>query len=419
MKIYFSNTGCSAENVEFKRLVSLIGAEESLNPFDADVIIASFCGISTDAFEAIPDHMAVLKHVKEYISDIRIYVGGCAEGIVDLKARYNFIDGTFRRRHMVEDLAPYFDCDIEKNKDTPISFYNCVAIQSGCMRHCGFCKKAYMDMPLSSKPIDLVVRDVKDAISKGHPDILLLAENSTEYGLDFSDTVRLIDLLKVVIQIKGVKSVSITALCVDELSLPQNEELLNFIRDCDLINEVQIEIQSLIPEVRKNMRLSSSVEDVLRVLKELKGKHIVTNIMLGYPGETNRGFEQQLKLIEENELYYVQANMYDDTPLVYGHSFEQIPRTVTLQRVITLVNLIKRIRKKKVKELVESSKLEPVSCMYITENKWRVMGASTFINLDNGNFAIGDIVQARIEGVDKLVDIHDKDQALYLRGKII
>ena len=94
------------------------------------------------------------------------------------------------------------------------------------------------------------------------------------------------------------------------------------------IHQLQIEIQSLIPEVRKNMRLSSSVEEVLKILKLLEKKYIITNIMLGYPGETDSGFDKQLKLIEEHGLYYAQVNTYDDTPCVPAHNLEQIPKDI-------------------------------------------------------------------------------------------
>ena len=419
IKIYFFNSGCSAENLDFRRLLALTGAEESTNPFKADAIIANFCGISTDAFKIIPEYMAIFEGVKEIFPETRVYVGGCAEGIVDLKARYPFIDGTFGRRHMLEDLSTYFDYDVEKSKEMAVSFYNCVHIQSGCARHCGFCKKAYMDMTLNSRPIGLVIKDIKDAIANGYPDIVLLAENSTEYGFDLTGNVSLIDLLKAVIQVEGVKSILLTALCIDELSLPQNKELLQFIKECNLIHEVQIEIQSLIPEVRKAMKLTSSVEAVLRVLDELKGKRIITNIMVGYPGETDRGFDNELKLIEDNNIYYIQINKYDDTPLVYAHSLEQIPEIVVSQRMIRLASLIRKLRTEETKKLIETTRTKPVSCIFTTEKRWAVIGESAVVNLGKTNAAAGDIVKAKIIEIENLFNMQDPNQTLCLRGTIV
>ncbi len=363
--------------------------------------------------------MAIFEGVKEIFPETRVYVGGCAEGIVDLKARYPFIDGTFGRRHMLEDLSTYFDYDVEKSKEMAVSFYNCVHIQSGCARHCGFCKKAYMDMTLNSRPIGLVIKDIKDAIANGYPDIVLLAENSTEYGFDLTGNVSLIDLLKAVIQVEGVKSILLTALCIDELSLPQNKELLQFIKECNLIHEVQIEIQSLIPEVRKAMKLTSSVEAVLRVLDELKGKRIITNIMVGYPGETDRGFDNELKLIEDNNIYYIQINKYDDTPLVYAHSLEQIPEIVVSQRMIRLASLIRKLRTEETKKLIETTRTKPVSCIFTTEKRWAVIGESAVVNLGKTNAAAGDIVKAKIIEIENLFNMQDPNQTLCLRGTIV
>lgn len=417
MKLYFSNSGCSAERLDFNRILTATKAEESINPFGADVIIAHLCAISTDAFKTIPEQMSIFQGIKKNIPETKIFVGGCAEGLIDLKKRYPFIDGTFRRRKMVEDLAEYLSYNVEGVKEEPTNYYNAIHIQSGCMRNCGFCKKAYLDMPLTSRPINLVVNDIKKAVSEGHTDIMLLAENSTEYGIDLSENVRLIDLLKTVVEIEGVKAVRLTGLCIDELAMSQNDELLQFIKNCDKIFMVQTEIQSLIPEVRKNMRLTSSVEDVLRVLKELSGKHIITNVMVGYPGETTDGFENQLKLIEEENLYFIEFNKYDNTPLVYANSLEQVNPNLVSQRLIKLAETIKRLRRRKVKELVKATNQEPISCVYTTEKRLMVLGESALVSVGRDvNVSIGDIVKVKITGVENFFDMNDPSQYLCLEG---
>lgn len=416
MKLYFINSGCSSENLDFKRLLAIANAEQSSSPFEADVIIAHLCAISTDAFKEIPKYMSILKEIKKNFPETKIYVGGCASEIVDLKKRYHFVNGIFRRHHMIEDLAEQFGYNPESKSYIPENFCGAVRIQSGCMRNCGFCKKAYMNMEVKSSTIECVIADIKDAITDGYSDIMLLAENSTEYGIDFSSGERLIDLLKGVIQIQGLKALRISGLCIDELVMPKNRELLEFIRDCDRIYQVQLEIQSLIPEVRKAMNLTSSVEDVLSLLNELKNKCIITNIMVGYPEETEEGFNKQLELIKTNNLYYVQVNRYDDTPMVYGHSLKQINSETVSKRLTRFASVIREMREKKAKELIERTKNEAVNCLLTSEGRWIILGEMAHVNMKKKENCHGDIVKVKITEIESVFNMHDPYQSLYLKG---
>lgn len=127
---------------------------------------------------------------------------------------------------MIEDLSKYFGYDPKLDENLPINYYECVRIQTGCIRNCGFCKKGYLNMPLNSKTPDKVIADVKSAVSAGFHNIILLAENSTEYGIDLAVNVRLLDLLKSIVLIDEVTSLNVCGLCMDELAL--NPELVSF-----------------------------------------------------------------------------------------------------------------------------------------------------------------------------------------------
>ena len=418
MKVYFSNTGCSFENEDFLRFLALTNAQEADSIMEADVIIAHFCALSTESFQTIPPHMAVLNGMREFNAKVQLYVGGCAAEVLDLKTRYPFINGVFTRRRMVEDLAKYFNYSAEANKDISVNYYNCVRIETGCARHCGFCKQAYLKMPVQSKPIDRVLADVRDVVSKGHHDIVLFAENSTEYGLDLPGNIRLIDLLKEVVEIEGVEFIYISALCIDELVL--NPELVDYIRDCNKIYKVQLEIQSLIPFVRRNMRLTSTVDEVLEILDKFSKKHIIGNIMMGYPGETEGNFKKQLRLIEEHDLYYVQINEYDDTPMVYGHSFEQISKEIVHERCKKMLQLISRLRTNKAKEIKELSIKHPLDCIRTTSGKLELVGYSAIAEIGNvADCVSSQIIRVVIDDLKTVAGMFDYEQSLILGGKMV
>ena len=419
MKVYYSNNGCSIEGEDFFRFLRLSKNEKTDNIFSADIIISRFCGMSTESFEDIPQTMAFFKGMKTKNPKLKLFIGGCASEVVDLKKRYPFVDGVFRRRLMVEDLSSYFHYDPSADKNCPISFYNSVRIQSGCLRNCGFCKKGYMNMPLRSKPIDRVLQDIGYAVANNYRYINLLAENSTEYGLDLPEKVTLIDLLRHIENMPEITGLTIAGLCIDELV--SNNELVEFIKNSTKCFNLQLEIQSLIPRVRRNMRLSSTVEEVLSILKELSNKHIITNIMLGYPGENEENFREELKLIEKMDLYYVQVNVYDDSPCVYGHSFEQIPKETVIKREFMLLKVLNSLRQKKAKDLITQSKHEPLPCIYTQEGTAMLLNDSGIVQLKNNddNYYYGQIIKVKLTNIQHSFDIFDSNQSLVLEGVIV
>ena len=114
MKLYFSNSGCSIEAEDFLRIVRLTHAEKAETIFDADIVIIHFCALSTEVITYIPHILGITDELKKHNPELKVFVGGCAEQIIDLEKRGN-VDGTFRRGKMVEDLAKYLDYDYSNN----------------------------------------------------------------------------------------------------------------------------------------------------------------------------------------------------------------------------------------------------------------------------------------------------------------
>lgn len=422
MKIYFLNSGCTIENEEFLRFLRLANADETQNIFEADAIIANFCALSANCFRLIPSHMVILEKLKKFNPNVKIYIGGCASEVLNLKRRYPFADGIFSRRNMVESLAKYFGYDPNSDKDMPNSYLNVVRIQDGCSRNCGFCQKAYLKKMsvLHSKPTDKIIADIKYVISQGYSDVMLICDNSTEYGFDINTS--LYDLLQEICKIKGLKYLYLSALCIDELV--SNPKLVDYIKNNPKIRKVQIEIQSLIPEVRKNMNLTSSKEEVLSILNNFKEKFIITNIMVGYPGETDDEFKSQLELIEKYNMYYVQANSYDNTPGVYAYSLKQIPEYVVKQRIKALLQTVNKVRIRVSSKIISYSKTNKgIDCIFTTEGKLELIGFTATVEVKNmHDFKSGQVVRVKLNKLKPFSEVTlatDPNQSMIFEGEQI
>ena len=415
MKIYFSNTGCGTEYVNFNRLLKATNSTRALHFADADVVIAHFCGMSSDSFKDIMPSMAILEGMKansKIVGDVKVYVGGCAAEVVNFKKMFPFIDGTFRRGHLIDDLSKYFGYNPDDFRDIPSSYGNIITISRGCNRHCGFCKKAYMNMSVSSRPIQLVLQDVNEVITNGHRSIMLIAENSTEYGIDLPEQPKLLDLLKKIEEVEEIHQITLTGLCIDELVL--NSELIEYIKNSSKITQVQVEIQSLDPLVRHQMRLTSTTEQVLWVMKEFSRKSIISNIMIGYPGETTEGFNKQLEVIKENNLYFVQVNKYDDTPRMYANSLAQIPENLVSIRLMELMLAVQKLRKQQFIMM----KNHTYKAIMRENGKFHLINFYAVVECSNSKgISIDEIIDVEITEIQN-TDLMDPLQSFLLKGRV-
>ena len=425
MRVYYESFGCDIEREEFIRFLKLSNLTETKEMEEADIIIIHLCALSSDSFRAIGLNMMVLKHFKKINQrigkEIKIFVGGCAEQLLDIKKFYPFVDGVFRRGKLVEDLSKIFNYNAQIDCGT-IHYKNSVVIQKGCSRKekCGFCIKSYViTMPSHSKPVEKIVADIKATVAAGYHDIALLAENSTEYYDPITDS-RLLDLIKIVEKIDGVNFIDLTGLCIDELE--ENPELVDYIAASEKIRKVQLEIQSLIPVVRHNMRLSSRAGFVYKLLEKFTNKYICTNIMVGYPGEEEESFKNQLDPILRKLLYYIEVNKYDDTPGVYAHKLPQIPKTVVDDRIEMMKNTIRKTREEVANKILNtSSKNGGIECVYVGHDIAEALHYTAIVEVDNlpTNLINGQKIWVEITTIEDLFRETGINQELILRGSFV
>ena len=355
-KYYISTSSCGSSLEEIEKLEFMLQpAERTQNPFEADVIVAPLCGLSHEMLETTAKELRLLELIHEKRPEAKIFAGGCVADAVDLTEIYPFLTGTFRRRTMTEDLraqlllaeAP------SRKKFLPLKAGMAVIrIADGCMRHCTFCKKAYLDMELHSKPIGEIVALAKEARRKGISYLNLLAENSTEYGIDLYGKPRLMDLLKSILEAEPGMYMTLTGLAIDELT----DELIAYLAQEKRVCMLQLELQSLTPTVREQMGLTSTERRVLSCVEQLRRKNLISNIMVGFPGETNQNFRSGLKLLVQHNLYFVTVDPYDNTPGTPSATLSQIPKPVVDARLAELWSDIVRLRYDEGDRLITASR---------------------------------------------------------------
>mgnify|MGYP002770372112 FL=1 len=297
------NGALNRETIENELLKS--GWDTTDNYKEADAIIGSFCVMTyTEIQEAV-------RLIIKYSSfPAKLYVCGCItkakDIIIPLRARLNFT--TFSTsQELVSELTntPIHikpDFDIFNNQFV-------INISEGCNKRCTFCKTSYIDATYKSKSIDSIINAIKTGVSLGFNSIVFNAMNSTQYGCDLETQTTLNDLLVKCLEIPNVLY-QLNGLVASELT----PELISTLTNPRFI-VIQLEAQSFIPTVRKNMKIGDDNAKVLKTaLRAFKNKVIFSNVMVGYPGESSKKFDEQLNLIKRENYWFLTVNALEATP---------------------------------------------------------------------------------------------------------
>ena len=213
-----------------------------------------------------------------------------------------------------------------------------VPIQEGCLGNCSFCITKYARRQLVSHSIEAVVGAVKKAVEEGAVEVELTGMDLGTYGLDLYKKRALPELLKSIISsVHGNYKIRIGMI---------NPEHMEYILDdlIDVLNSsskvykfLHIPLQSGSDRVLKLMKRNYTIDEYRKVVKEIKkkvaGVSIATDIIVGFPGETEEDFEETLKIIKELEFERVHIAGYSIRPLTLAASMPQVDTRVKKERL--------------------------------------------------------------------------------------
>ena len=350
---------------------SIPGFELVKRIWDADVAIIYLCGLSKKAIDEVEREIEDVDYAFSRNPNLKVFVGGCAADLVSVQTllgKYNLTKNLFTKSTMANvvlgelgfrpsrETIPYID-----HRYTAV-----VNIAIGCRRHCAFCKTWYLDMEYRSVPKSVILKEIGEAVSRGVFHICLTAENSTEYGSDLEKDGKghLGELLREIFQTyPDIKIMDVMGVCLDEV----DDSLADYFLEEKRINEVQMEIQSFIPEVRKKMLLEKSAEEAKALYAKLRARKIVrANIITGHPGEGSANFNSQLDYILANAetCWSLDISPLDSTPGTQSYKMEQVKKDIAEANQAKLQEAIKKMRKAWATKVLELN--EPLHACAVT-----------------------------------------------------
>ncbi len=322
-KKYFLRTyGCQMnehDSEEIEGILEYLGMSSTEEMENADVIILNTCAIRENAHDKVFGYLGRVKHLKKERPDVILAIGGCMsqeENIVsEIKKRHPYVNIVFGT-HNIHELGEYLlSCNNDKqdievySKEGDVienvrykraSHINAwVNIIYGCDKFCTYCIVPYTRGKERSRKLEEIVAEVSQLKEDGYQEVTLLGQNVNAYGHDLNENISFSDLLEAVAQ-TGIPRIRFVT------SHPWNftDKMIEVISKYDnIMPYIHLPIQSGSSRILKLMGRRYTKEEYLELFhkmkKEIPGVAITTDIIVGFPGETEEDFQDTLDIVEE------------------------------------------------------------------------------------------------------------------------
>lgn len=330
-KIAFVTLGCKVNQYESNAMAQkfIDNNYEICNIEDSpDIIIVNTCTVTN-----IADRKSrqLLRKVKEENARAIVVACGCyvqvAKDKIDEIEEIDISIGNSEKKDIVQIVENYIYqkekinniFDINKEKDFSemgaVTYTEktraTIKIQDGCNNFCTYCLIPYARGRVRSRKKENIIKEVEEVVKNGIQEIVITGIHIASYGLEYEENYKLIDLLEELNKIEGLKRIRLGSL---EPSLI-TEEFTNRLSKLDKIcNHFHLSLQSGCDETLKRMNRKYTTEEFRKVAKRLrsyfKDANLTTDIIVGFPGETNEEFEKTYKFLEEIKFYKMHVFKY-------------------------------------------------------------------------------------------------------------
>lgn len=349
------------ESEKISGILSGMGMSAVNEPENADVVVFNTCCIRDTAERRALGNIGKMKELKKKNKNLLIVVTGCMtqqNGFAEnMKERYQYVD-VILGTHNISDLENQIRIRLEKKKrvaavldtdgyiddeTTPVtrtSFPNAwVNINYGCNNFCTYCIVPYVRGRERSRDMKSIISECEKLIKDGYKEITLLGQNVNSYGNDVPDeNVNFANLLREVAKIEGKFRIRFMTSHPKDLT----EDVVKAIRDNDKIcNNIHLPIQAGSNSVLKNMNRRYTREHYLGLIdmirRYLPDCGITTDIMVGFPYETEEDFLDTMDIVEKVRFSTAFTFIYSVRKGTKAAEMPQIPYEIKQNRIKRLI----------------------------------------------------------------------------------
>ncbi|MCD6160378.1 MAG: tRNA (N6-isopentenyl adenosine(37)-C2)-methylthiotransferase MiaB [Kosmotoga sp.] len=368
MKIAFKTYGCQMNVNDTETMAGLLieaGHEIVEKEEEADVVIVNTCAVREKAEKKLYGKLGRLKALKKKNKTLIVGVAGCVaekekEKLLN-RDEVNFVIGTRSIAKIPEfleraakgekflEMSDYLD---EINWSTPRYHTNnhhaWVTIIYGCNKFCSYCIVPYTRGREKSRPMDDILQEVRTLANKGYREITYLGQNVDSYGKDRNDGSNLAALIRKTLEIPEMDRIWYLTSYPKDFS----DELIEVIASSDRVSRsIHLPIQSGSDKILKAMNRGYTKGEYLKLIEKIKTKipdaSISTDIIVGFPGETEEDYLETKELLESIRYERVNLAMYSPREGTVSAKYfkDDVSHEIKVKRLNELLELQKRINR--------------------------------------------------------------------------
>lgn len=366
MKISLINHGCAKNLVDAELMLGMLakkGYTITLDETDSDIVIVNTCSFIHDAEkESVQSILQMIDEGKKVIvtgclsqkhdKDLKDAIPELAGmiGTSNLKDVVKIVDDIAKGKEyesiIDKDPKYIYPEDIERQQIT-VGASSYLKIGEGCNYQCGYCIIPKLRGKYISRPIENIVKEANELVNKGVTEIILIAQDTSSYGIDLYGKQALPELLKELNKIENLSWIRIMYAYPTQMT----DELIDAIAKLDkVVKYVDIPLQHSHPRVLESMRrpVMDYRKLVAKIRERIPNVSVRTSLIVGYPGETEEEFEDLYQFVKDVKFDRMGAFEYSREKGTYsdklkGHLSEKVKRErrdrlMKLQQQISLEN---------------------------------------------------------------------------------
>ncbi len=373
-KYYLKTFGCQMNEHDAEKMQSILehlGLERTQTPEDADIFIINTCSIREKAGQKVFSLLGKLKFMKQKRPHSVLVVCGCLaqqEGTtIFRRAPYvdivfgprnipelpNLIQRILRGEHHILSLSrprqtPSFQTEAT-HRFSKVKAY--ITIMEGCDKFCTFCIVPFTRGREIYRSPDSILAEARRLAEQGYKEIILLGQTVNSWK---SEKMRFSDLLVKIAEIDGIERIRFTSPHPSDVT----DDLIEVYRTCEKVcKHIHLPLQSGSNRILKAMRRTYTRETYLEVVEKLRESipHIAltTDVIVGFPGESERDFKETMDMIEYVRFDSMFSFKYSPRPFTKAWKFgDPVPDQVKRERLITLQKRQNEIQYEKNKQFI-------------------------------------------------------------------
>ncbi|WP_019226993.1 30S ribosomal protein S12 methylthiotransferase RimO [Sedimentibacter sp. B4] len=443
-KIYMHSLGCSKNLVDSENMLGILtkkGYKVTDYADKADYIIINTCSFINDAQQESVNAIISAADIKNNVNKkAKIVVTGCLSqrfgeelakeipevdviiGTSGFEKIDEYIDEYEKKKELVVDTKIELDIDMDLPRNPLTSkWYAYLKIAEGCSNNCTYCVIPQLRGPYKSRKIESIVEEAKSLAKNGAKEIIIIAQDTSKYGLDIYNERKLHEVIQKVSEIEEVQWIRVHYLYPEDI---YDELIDEFKNNPKLLKYFDIPMQHINDRILKRMNRNTSSKEIKglieKIRKEVEGAVIRTSLITGFPGETEEEHEELKQFLlkykldrvgifkysrEENTPAYKLPDQIDEEVMEQRHN-----ELMELQLGISYENSLSKIGRT-YDVLIEEKDVENIyvgrtymdsieidGCVYVTSDEELVIGNIYKVNINDAleYDLIGDVVDGLV-----------------------